>query len=175
MSNSDLGLNATPIPNEFLNTVPMLGNSELRVILALFRDMLSVGMLVRDTGLSGDEVREGLAAALERGFVAQGAPGVYGIRYIPEPEVEQPLRAPGLPAVSSARRLETFRRDNFTCRYCGAPDLVEVCIDHVFPKSRGGNNDLDNLATCCRPCNTKKAARTPEEARMPLLPIVVPA
>ncbi len=39
-------------------------------------------------------------------------------------------------------------------------------IDHVLPRSRGGTDDPENLVTACRPCNTRKANRTPEEAGM---------
>lgn len=58
-------------------------------------------------------------------------------------------------------------RDRGLCRYCRAPGRT---IDHVTPKSRGGSDDLDNLVVCCAICNSRKWARTPEEAGMVLLP-----
>lgn len=36
-------------------------------------------------------------------------------------------------------------------------------LDHVYPASRGGRSDADNLTVACRPCNRSKGARTPEE------------
>jgi 5-methylcytosine-specific restriction endonuclease McrA len=61
-----------------------------------------------------------------------------------------------------ARRMEVFRRDNFTCRYCGARNGKLEC-DHVHPLSRGGNSEVDNLVTACKPCNRSKAAKTIQE------------
>ena len=58
-------------------------------------------------------------------------------------------------------------RDQGLCRYCRA---LGRTIDHVVPRSHGGTDDLDNLVTCCRWCNSRKWARTPEQADMPLLP-----
>jgi hypothetical protein len=57
-------------------------------------------------------------------------------------------------------RFEVFKRDYFTCRYCGAqpPDVVLV-VDHVLPIASGGSNTLDNLITACGPCNQGKSAR----------------
>lgn len=53
------------------------------------------------------------------------------------------------------------QRDNYTCVYCGKYGNT---VDHIFPKSRGGQNTWGNLATACQPCNGRKADRTPEEA-----------
>lgn len=58
-------------------------------------------------------------------------------------------------------RRNVFIRDGHECVYCGSPE--ELTIDHVLPRSRGGPSTWENLVTCCRPCNTEKGARTPEE------------
>ena len=57
-------------------------------------------------------------------------------------------------------RFEVFKRDNFTCRYCGrrTPEAI-LEIDHICPLSAGGTDDLENLATSCYECNRGKAAR----------------
>lgn len=57
-------------------------------------------------------------------------------------------------------RFEVFKRDNFTCQYCGAqpPDAVLV-VDHMTPVALGGTNELINLITSCEPCNQGKAAK----------------
>lgn len=57
-----------------------------------------------------------------------------------------------------------FKRDGFACTYCGAKP-VDLHCDHVVPVSRGGANTDDNLTTACRPCNSSKHAKTPEEWR----------
>lgn len=67
-------------------------------------------------------------------------------------------------------RENIFERDGHICQYCGEKfNAYELTLDHVFPKSRGGKEDWENIATCCKKCNQKKADRTPEEANMPLL------
>jgi len=65
-------------------------------------------------------------------------------------------------------RQNLFRRDDFTCQYCGRTD-VSLSIDHVIPKSRGGEESWENLITACKPCNTRKGNRTPSEAGMSML------
>jgi hypothetical protein len=63
-----------------------------------------------------------------------------------------------------------FRRDRHTCAYCGdAYPAGELEREHILPYSRGGQDTWTNVVTACRPCNQRKADRTPEEARMPLL------
>lgn len=54
-------------------------------------------------------------------------------------------------------RFEVFKRDKFTCQYCGAsaPDVI-LEVDHLKPVSKGGTNDLLNLVTSCRDCNRGK-------------------
>jgi hypothetical protein len=60
-------------------------------------------------------------------------------------------------------RFEIFKRDSFTCQYCGKqpPDVVLV-IDHVVPVCEGGDNDEMNLVTACEACNQGKAGKTLE-------------
>lgn len=59
-------------------------------------------------------------------------------------------------------RSDVFRRDNFTCQYCGDHGGRLEC-DHVMPISRGGSSDPSNLKTACFTCNRSKRAKTPEE------------
>jgi len=57
---------------------------------------------------------------------------------------------------------QVFERDNFTCLYCGEiGGILEV--DHMFPISKGGSNELDNLTTSCRKCNRQKRDKTIQE------------
>ena len=53
---------------------------------------------------------------------------------------------------------EVFKRDSFTCQYCGksAPDAV-LEVDHIIPVSKGGDNDISNLITSCFECNRGKS------------------
>lgn len=71
------------------------------------------------------------------------------------------------PRVRLSKR-EIFRRDEFSCQYCGAKS-GRLTIDHVVPRHRGGAHDWMNLVTACAACNLKKGGRTLPEARMSLL------
>ncbi|CAA9365184.1 MAG: hypothetical protein AVDCRST_MAG68-5135 [uncultured Gemmatimonadetes bacterium] len=68
-------------------------------------------------------------------------------------------------AVSKRLRHEVMRRDNHTCKYCGAtaPD-VKLTIDHVTPVTLGGSDDPTNLVTACADCNAGKSATPPDAA-----------
>ena len=71
-----------------------------------------------------------------------------------------------VPATRSAIML----RDAYTCQYCGTlPGRLQLTVDHVIPRSRGGAHSWQNLATACKRCNQKKGSNTPEEAQMKLL------
>lgn len=55
-------------------------------------------------------------------------------------------------------RFELLKRDGFRCHYCGrrAPD-VELHVDHIIPRSKGGSNSPDNLIAACAECNLGKS------------------
>lgn len=63
--------------------------------------------------------------------------------------------------ISKKLRFEVFKRDSFTCQYCGAkaPDVI-LHVDHIKPVSKDGDNDILNLVTSCINCNSGKGART---------------
>lgn len=57
-------------------------------------------------------------------------------------------------------RFEVFKRDGFTCRYCGSqPPEVVLVLDHVVPVSEGGESSALNLLTACEACNQGKSDR----------------
>jgi 5-methylcytosine-specific restriction endonuclease McrA len=71
---------------------------------------------------------------------------------------------------SSMKRLRIYMRDKFRCQYCGDKKPAgQLTLDHILPRSRGGDNSPVNVVTACVACNNRKADRTPAEARMPLL------
>ena len=57
-------------------------------------------------------------------------------------------------------RFEVFKRDSFTCQYCGAkaPDAI-LEVDHIIPVKDGGSDEIMNLVTSCRDCNRGKSCR----------------
>src|SRR5690348_11004265 len=61
-------------------------------------------------------------------------------------------------AVSKRIRFEIFKRDKFTCQYCGRrPPDVMLEVDHIIPRCDGGSDAPENLTTSCAPCNRGKA------------------
>jgi len=68
-------------------------------------------------------------------------------------------------------RHNLFERDRNTCQYCGRVfDRHDLNLDHVIPRDRGGPTTWENIVCSCIPCNTRKANRTPAEARMGWVP-----
>ena len=92
-------------------------------------------------------------------------------------------------AVTFSRR-NVFKRDRFTCQYCGRQgrfagegrrvtdigsgarhgqlSMEDLTIDHVIPRAQGGTSTWGNCVLACIDCNSRKADRTPQQARMPL-------
>lgn len=81
---------------------------------------------------------------------------------------------------SGAKRMKIYLRDHYQCQYCSIKagkkhpvlgrnlEVKDLTLDHITPKSRGGSGLPSNLVTACKPCNQRKADRTPDEAKMPL-------
>jgi|SRR5208282_58735 len=72
-------------------------------------------------------------------------------------------------SVGPTKRFLVFKRDNFTCQYCGrkSPEAELEC-DHVIPRKRGGPDEIENLITSCFQCNRGKrtTAVIPETAKI---------
>lgn len=67
-------------------------------------------------------------------------------------------------------RRNIFERDEHRCQYCGERHTKQdLTIDHVLPRSRGGEDTWENLVLACVQCNLRKSNRTPDEAHMRLL------
>lgn len=62
-------------------------------------------------------------------------------------------------------RRAVFGRDGYRCQYCDAP---AESLDHVLPRSRGGQHTWDNVVACCRRCNMHKGDRLPSEVGLNL-------
>jgi 5-methylcytosine-specific restriction endonuclease McrA len=101
----------------------------------------------------------------------EGEPFIRAVRFcLRVPEVITLTRYDRVPdkTVTFSRR-NIYKRDRYTCQYCGArPRSEELTIDHVIPRSQGGTSTWENCVLACLDCNAKKGNRTPEQARMPL-------
>jgi 5-methylcytosine-specific restriction endonuclease McrA len=62
-------------------------------------------------------------------------------------------------------RKAVLARDAWTCQYCGNQS-TGLTVDHVIPRSRGGESVWENIVASCAPCNRKKGSMTPREAKM---------
>src|SRR5437870_5006676 len=62
-------------------------------------------------------------------------------------------------------RRALFARDGWRCVYCGSSG-GRLTLDHVVPRSRGGESIWENVVTSCAPCNLRKGNRLPEEVSM---------
>lgn len=67
-------------------------------------------------------------------------------------------------------RRNIYEHYSYRCCYCGHKFAsVDLNLEHVLPRSRGGKTSWSNIVTSCIPCNLKKGNRLPEEAGMNLL------
>ena len=64
-------------------------------------------------------------------------------------------------------RRAVFARDEWTCQYCGS--RANLTVDHVIPKSKGGNSSWENIVASCAPCNRRKGDALPRQVGMHLV------
>lgn len=77
-------------------------------------------------------------------------------------------RLPRQPVKFNRRNI--FARDSNRCQYCGKRFATsELSLDHVVPRSQGGEANWTNIVCCCVECNVRKGGRTPFEAGMKLI------
>jgi hypothetical protein len=67
--------------------------------------------------------------------------------------------------ISPKKRQKVFDKTGGKCWYCGKMTGDDFVVEHAHPRSRGGNNDIDNLLPACRACNSRKHNRDIEEYR----------
>ena len=97
-------------------------------------------------------------ALLELGIAYANSLRLPKPRYSIEIYEEERLRLQSLRrAVPANLRHQIFERDGFKCTACGSTE--NLAADHVIPFSKGGPTVIENLATLCRSCNSKKGAR----------------
>jgi 5-methylcytosine-specific restriction endonuclease McrA len=87
---------------------------------------------------------------------------------IDRPEVIRLISFVRVPRDIHRRRITrkaVLARDGWTCQYCGS-SKPSLTVDHVIPRSRGGESIWENIVASCAPCNRKKGNRLPQEIRM---------
>lgn len=121
----------------------------------------------------------------EAGFIAVGGTSREGTQYrvlLPEavPSVREVIATAKPPEeepdyfTDQALRSGLMQRDNWRCRYCGEPVTTGTAtLDHIVPRSLGGQNTPENLTTACLTCNAIKAGRTYEAAAPNILAALV--
>ena len=102
------------------------------------------------------DVLEDDGTVLRSESLVVASPSVIRLRYM--------VKVPFIRRAALSRRA-IFARDDHRCQYCGER---ADSIDHVLPRSRGGQHTWENVAAACRPCNLVKRDRTPDEAGMRL-------
>lgn len=102
------------------------------------------------------EVLETNGQVFRSEHVRLDAPSVVRLRYF----VKIPYRAR-----ASLTRRAVFARDEWTCQYCGKP---AENVDHVIPRSRGGEHTWENVVASCRACNSRKENRLLNEVGLRL-------
>lgn len=90
---------------------------------------------------------------------------------LPAPEIVLLIHYDRVPCHEAPfTRRNLFLRDEFTCQYCGKKcNSDHLSVDHVLPRSRGGNTSWENCVLACVICNAKKADRTLKEVGFRLL------
>lgn len=114
--------------------------------------MRAVVLIIREKAMMVE--RDG--GVLRSEFLEMPIPAVVRLNYF----VKVPFRAR-----ATLSRRAVFIRDGHKCQYCGA---AAENIDHVTPRSMGGQHIWENVVACCKRCNARKEDRLPGDAGLEL-------
>ncbi|WIG61882.1 MAG: HNH endonuclease family protein [Ktedonobacterales bacterium] len=107
-------------------------------------------------------VDEQVRQAIEEGINARHLPA-------DEPVIVQLLANVRVPRMAlRPTRANILLRDDDTCQYCGKHER-DLTLDHIIPRSRGGQGTWENLVACCRACNGRKGNRYLKDVGMRLI------
>jgi 5-methylcytosine-specific restriction endonuclease McrA len=90
-----------------------------------------------------------------------------GSSTVPRPVVIRLVSYVRVPRDTHRRKITrraVFARDDWTCQYCGA--RANLTVDHVIPRSKGGDSTWENIVASCAPCNRRKGDALPSQAGM---------
>lgn len=143
-----------------------------RAFSLLFRQMAEVVHIERGQYLSYDFESWRDVSQFKRRFEPDGHEWIRTVRFeIAVPRIIRLLLYDRLPRQQvKFNRRNIFVRDQNRCQYCGKRyPTTELSLDHVIPRSRGGESVWENVVCCCLKCNVRKGGRTPAEAGMRLI------
>ena len=146
--------------------------SARRAFAMLFRDLAEVIHVENGQYLSYDFNSWAEVSALQRELEPEDHDFVSTVRFhIAVPRVIRLLAYDRLPRQGvKLNRRNLFARDRNQCQYCGHHfPTTELSIDHVVPKSQGGEDSWTNLVCACVSCNSRKGGRTPTQAGIKLV------
>ncbi len=143
-----------------------------RAFCLLVKDLAEVISVEEGRYLNYDFQSWSEIASLQRQFEPEKHDWVRTVHFeIAVPKIIRLLGYDRLPRQSvKLNRRNIFARDHNQCQYCGRSfPTSELSLDHVLPRSRGGEDSWTNLVCACTRCNAKKGGRTPEEANLHLV------
>lgn len=154
-------------PKKWLSAVEDLSDEELRATVVITMRMydaqgflpLHDAYVIRWLRSNRRKWTRVKAALIARGVLVDEGGGLFSTPLFDHSNIAS-YRADMTPAV----RLAVFERDGWVCVYCGTDTGPFEC-DHIFPLSRGGSGDMENLACSCKSCNRSKRDMTVEEWR----------
>jgi hypothetical protein len=87
----------------------------------------------------------------------------YGIEAIIHPDLLFKPPKPSRPKISKSLRYDILKSAKFRCQACGisAAD-AQMHIDHIYPRSQGGKDDISNYTVLCEACNNGKRDQIPD-------------
>lgn len=107
-------------------------------------------------------VDDAVRKAIEDGIASRQLPS-------DEPVIVQLLANVRVPRMAlRPTRANILLRDEETCQYCGKHSR-ELTLDHIIPRSKGGQSTWENLVACCRACNGRKGSRSLKDVGMRLI------
>jgi hypothetical protein len=133
-------------------------NTSLQPLSVIPERRLVVLLSKQKVAFVDDRVRQ----VIEEGIIARQV-------HTEEPVIVQLLANVRVPRmILRPTRANIMLRDEETCQYCGKHSR-DLTLDHVLPRSRGGQSTWENLVACCRACNGRKGNRLLKDAGMHLI------
>ncbi len=145
-----------------------------RAFSLLFRELAEVVSLEEGSYTNYDFESWCQVSQFRRDFEPDGHDWVATVNFhIAVPRIVRLLFYDRLPRTRSRvkfNRRNIFARDKNSCQYCGKKySTSELSLDHIIPKSIGGQAVWGNIVCACTKCNIKKGGRTPKQAGMTLV------